>query len=246
MAYLFLLFFSSFFGSPSLLSFSVFSDVPFNISFSSLSISCFLSASSLPLASSVFSERPPEIPTEPFTMPFTEGRSFDTALGALRSPSTTFCRYLPMSWCQLRHPECLVGDVRHQFLLTLLLQSSWGCGRRSWMCSYRPVHALVTCATVVQYTGVASHTSLISSTAKYASVGTPTSFGCTSTMTSSGFGVYRLNKSLISKSLALSFGPDCGPRTILMGPCHPPRTELFAPGQRHVKHTNNPLSGAFR
>ncbi|KAI7092079.1 hypothetical protein KC356_g125 [Hortaea werneckii] len=65
MAYLFLLFFSSFFGSPSLLSFSVFSDVPFNISFSSLSISCFLSASSLPLASSVFSERPPEIPTEP-------------------------------------------------------------------------------------------------------------------------------------------------------------------------------------
>ncbi|KAI7092078.1 hypothetical protein KC356_g126 [Hortaea werneckii] len=102
------------------------------------------------------------------------------------------------------------------------------------MCSYRPVHALVTCATIVQYTGVASHTSLISSTAKYASVGTPTSFGCTSTMTSSGFGVYRLNRSLISKSLALSFGPDCGLRTILMGPYHPPRTELFAPGQRHV------------
>ena len=33
------------------------------------------------------------------------------------------------------------------------------------------------------------HTSLISSTAKYASVGTPTSFGCTSIMTSNGLGV---------------------------------------------------------
>lgn len=32
-------------------------------------------------------------------------------------------------------------------------------------------------------------TSLISSTAKYASVGTPTSFGCTSMMTSNGLGV---------------------------------------------------------
>lgn len=52
------------------------------------------------------------------------------------------------------------------------------------------------------------HTSLISSTAKYASVGTPTSFGCTSIMTSSGFGVYRLNNSLISKSDARSFGPE--------------------------------------
>ena len=52
------------------------------------------------------------------------------------------------------------------------------------------------------------HTSLISSTAKYASVGTPTSFGCTSMITSRGLGVYLLNSSLISRSEALSFGPE--------------------------------------
>lgn len=49
---------------------------------------------------------------------------------------------------------------------------------------------------------------MISSIAKYASVGTPASRGCTSTMTSKGFGVYRLNSSLISRSDARSLGPE--------------------------------------
>ena len=41
-------------------------------------------------------------------------------------------------------------------------------------------------------------TSLISSTAKYASVGIPTVSGRTSTMTMTGLEMYRLNRSLIS------------------------------------------------
>jgi hypothetical protein len=52
-----------------------------------------------------------------------------------------------------------------------------------------------------------ARTSLISSTAKYASVGMPTVCGLTSTMTITGRAMYRLNNSLISKSDARSFGP---------------------------------------
>lgn len=50
-------------------------------------------------------------------------------------------------------------------------------------------------------------TSLISSTAKYASVGMPTVFGRTSTMTMTGRAIYLLRRSLISWSDARSFGP---------------------------------------
>jgi hypothetical protein len=51
-------------------------------------------------------------------------------------------------------------------------------------------------------------TSLISSTAKYASVGIPSCSGRTSTMTMTGRWMYRLNRSLISWSDARSFGPE--------------------------------------
>ena len=50
-------------------------------------------------------------------------------------------------------------------------------------------------------------TSLISSTAKYASVGIPTVCGRTSTMTITGRAINRLKRSLISWSEARSLGP---------------------------------------
>lgn len=140
------------------------------------------------------------------------------------SPDATWARYPCKSWSRERSPRseasCSVTRVERVSVV------EWAMSRRR--CS-TPISSASSASIAegqckkVFRTSVPScrselnvfqrqrrdtRTSLISSTAKYASVGIPSCSGRTSTITITGRGMYRLKRSLISWSDARSLGPE--------------------------------------